>query len=174
MSDDERKARKMKGKQILTTALAGVATVHAAHGVYESIEKRAVRQKAVKEGRLSAEEASKLKKKAMLQDAAAIGLAALGVKGAIHEMKEAKHMSKEVKEFKAEIARRRERRLETRKRLSQSQSGERRRADSWSTSDRRPYDDYDSDDDYTGPRYWDGNPYRSNPPPDTSGGGGYR
>lgn len=171
--DDEKKARKMKGKQILTTGLAAVATIHAAHGVYQSMEQRNARQKAVKEGRLSPAEAKKLKTKAMMQDAASIGIAAMGVKGAIGEMKSAKNLTHECKEFQTTKARRHEKREERRKRLSQSQPGGRRRADSWSTS-RRSYDGYDSDDDYYEPRLIDGNPYRSNTLPAAPVGGGYR
>lgn len=169
--DDEKKARKMKGKQLLTTGLAAVATIHAAHGVYQSMEKRNARQKAVKEGRLSPAEAKKLKTKALMQDAASIGIAAMGVKGAVDEMKEAKNLTHECKEFQTAKAHRHERREERRKRQSSKSNG-RRRADSWSTS-RRPYDDYDEAD-YHQPRFIDGNPYRSNTLPAAPVGGGYR
>jgi len=162
----------MKGKQLLTTGLAAVATIHAAHGVYQSMEKRNARQKAVREGRLSPAEAKKLKTKAMVQDVASVGIAAMGVKGAIDEMKEAKHIGHECKEFKSEKARRHERREERRKRLNRSIGG-RRRADSWSTANRRPYDS-DDDDDYYEPRYFDGNPYRSNTLPAPPMGARYR
>ena len=168
-SEDEKRARKMKGKQLLTTGLAAVATIHAAHGVYQSMEKRNARQKAVREGRLSPAEAKKLKTKAMMQDAASVGIAALGVKGAIDEMKEAKNLTNECKEFQVEKAHRHERREEKRKRLSRSVG--RRRADSWSTASRRAYDD---DDDYYEPRYIDGNPYRSNTLPAPPMGDRYR
>lgn len=82
-SGDEKRAKKMKGKQLLTAGLAAVATIHAAHNVYQSIEKRNARHKAVAEGEMSPEEAHKLKVKARLQDAASIGIAALGIKGAV-------------------------------------------------------------------------------------------
>lgn len=170
-SEDEKQARKMKGKQILTSGLAAVATIHAAHGVYQSMDKRKLRQKAVREGRLSPAEAKKLKTKAMLQDAAAIGIAAMGVKGAVDEMKEAKNLTAENKVFKAAKARRHERREERRKQLTQPNG--RQRAESWSTS-RRPYPDYDDDDYYHEPRYIDGNPYRSNMLPDAPVRDGYR
>jgi hypothetical protein len=73
----------MRGKQVLTAGLAAVATIHAAHNVYQSVEKRNARHKAVKEGAMSPEEAHKLKMKARLQDAASVGIAALGIKGAV-------------------------------------------------------------------------------------------
>lgn len=153
-SEDEKRAKKMRGKQVITTGLAAVATIHAAHEVYSSMEKRNARHKAVKEGRLSPAEAKKLKTKAIMQDAASVGIAAMGIKGAIAEMKEAKHLTQECKEFQEEKARRHERRLERRQR----QLGGRPRADSWAPSSRDRYDGYESDDDY-GPRYYDGNPY---------------
>ncbi|EPE09194.1 hypothetical protein F503_06970 [Ophiostoma piceae UAMH 11346] len=111
-SEDEKKAKKMKGKQVITTGLAAVATIHAAHNVYQSMEKRRSRQKAVREGKLSTEAAKKLKQKALLQDAASVGFAALGIKGALSEMKEAREVSHEIKEWQEEKARRHERRLE--------------------------------------------------------------
>lgn len=82
----------MKGKQFLTAGLATIATIHAAHGVYQSYEKRQARQKAVKEGEISKAEAKKLKTKALIQDAASVGIAALGIKGAVGEWKEMQEM----------------------------------------------------------------------------------
>jgi hypothetical protein len=184
----------MKGKQLLTTGLAAVATIHAAHGVYQSVEKRAARQKAVKEGRLSPAEAKKLKTKAMMQDAASVGIAALGVKGAIDEFKQVRNISHECSEFQLAKALRHQRREEKRKLLHEGGSVEggsssgRRRAESWAAPRRRPYDDddddgYKRDDDdddllddpayHRPPRYMDGNPYRSNtlPAPPLGGRG---
>jgi hypothetical protein len=187
--EDERRAKKMRGKQILTTGLASVATIHAAASVYQSMEKRKKRQKAVKEGRLSPEEAKKLKSKAILQDAASVGIAALGIKSAISEMKEAHELSQEVREWNEEKEMRKERRRDRlRRKLSEklrpsnssssssSSSDEgggrrRRRASSEYGYGRRRADSYYSvappkanryDD---GPRYTDGNPYAALPPP---------
>ncbi|CAM1507295.1 Fc.00g069360.m01.CDS01 [Cosmosporella sp. VM-42] len=169
--EDEKRAKRMKGKQILTTGLAAVATIHATHEVYQSMEKRNARHKAVKEGRLSPEEARKLKTKAIMQDAASVGIAAMGIKGAISELKEAKHMQKECKEFQEEKARRHARRLEKQRRGIVG----RKRSDSWAPSSQRRensydgYDDdryggYDSGDEHGAPRYYDGNPYRATLP----------
>ncbi|PFH60616.1 hypothetical protein XA68_10627 [Ophiocordyceps unilateralis] len=152
---DERKARKMRGKQVVTTGLATVATIHAAHGVYQSMEKRRTRQRAVDEGRLSSVEAKRLKTKAMIQDAASVGIAVLGIKGALGEMEEAKEATHECKVFREEKARRHERR-EARRRSLQPHGGGYRRADS--VPARVEYRQSDDDDDY-GPRYWDDNPY---------------
>ncbi|KHN98524.1 uncharacterized protein MAM_03648 [Metarhizium album ARSEF 1941] len=133
--EDERKARKMRGKQIITTGLATVATIHAAHGVYQSMEKRRARQRAVKEGRLSPAEARKLRTKAVMKDAASVGIAALGINGAVEEMKEAKEMTHECKAFKQEKALRHEKRERRRKRGSTSEPGNNpERAGSWAPS----------------------------------------
>lgn len=82
-TDDEKRIKKMKGRQFLTAGLATVASVHAAHGVYQSYEQRNARRKAVLEGDLSLQDARKMKAKARLQDAASIAIAVLGVKGAV-------------------------------------------------------------------------------------------
>ncbi|KUI54068.1 hypothetical protein VP1G_01368 [Cytospora mali] len=182
--EDEKRAKKMRGKQLITTGLAAVATIHAAHNVYQSMEKRNARHKAVKEGRLSPEEAKKLKSKALLQDAASVGIAAMGIKGAISELKEARELSHEVTEWQHEKEERHKRRAERLARLSREQQkklhyqsdddyrgddsddeatqySRRSRADrpGASSGSRRPsrYDD--------GPRYSDGNPYAALPAP---------
>ncbi|ROW16245.1 hypothetical protein VPNG_01832 [Cytospora leucostoma] len=182
--EDEKRAKKMRGKQLLTTGLAAVATIHAAHNVYQSVEKRKARQKAVKEGRLSPEEAKKLKSKALLQDVASVGIAALGVKGAISELKEAREMSHECSVFQQEKEERHKRRRERLERLARekqkklqypsendyggdesddgasqyrSRSRSRSRAGRRAPSTSSRYDD--------GPRYSDGNPYAALPAP---------
>jgi hypothetical protein len=148
-SEDEKRARKMKGKQILTTGLAAVATIHAAHEVYQSMEKRNARHKAVKEGRLSPEEAKKLKTKALLQDAASVGIAAMGIKGAVSELKEAKEINHECKEFLEQKTLRHQKRRERQRQLGGSQRS-RSRADTGSHSvpprpDRYEYAPRDTD-----------------------------
>ncbi|KAL6911158.1 hypothetical protein GGI43DRAFT_38968 [Trichoderma evansii] len=139
-SEDEKRAKKMRGKQVLTTGLAAVATVHAVHGVYKSYEKRKARQEAVKEGLLSSQEAKKLRAKAIMQDAASVGIAAIGIKGALSELKEAREMSHECREWRSEKDRRHEKRLQKRKKL-----GDRRRSSSWSASSPRNNNGYYGD-----------------------------
>ncbi|KAK0730618.1 hypothetical protein B0H67DRAFT_476263 [Lasiosphaeris hirsuta] len=159
--EDEKRSRKMKGKQIITTGLAAVATIHAAANVYQSMEKRNARRKAVREGRLSPDEAKKLKSKALLQDAASVGIAALGIKGAVSEFKEARETSHAIKEWKEKKEERHQRRLERQQFLlgdggDDSDDGGygRQRADRrYSTAPPRA-DRYNE-----GPRYTDGNPY---------------
>lgn len=165
-TDDEKRIKKMKGKQFLTAGLATVATIHAAHSVYQSMEKREARKKAVQDGEMSPEEARKLKAKATLQDAASIGIAALGIKGAISEIKEANEMRHECKEFREKKEERHNKRLERQKKIPRDKDGknEGRRRSSGSQSQRappmgRPYDDYEL------PRFGDGNPYATTLPP---------
>jgi hypothetical protein len=136
-SDDDKQSKKLKGKQILTSVLAVAATVHAAHEVYESVEKREARKKAVREGRLSPEEASKLKNKAILQDTASVGIAALGIKSAVSTVKEARERAHAVREFKHEREVRHQKRLE---RQLRGRAHNRSRSDSSSRSSSRSRD----------------------------------
>ncbi|KAI5921627.1 hypothetical protein F4810DRAFT_336450 [Camillea tinctor] len=153
--DDEKRTGKMRRKQLITTGLAAVATIHAAHNVYGSIEARNKRQKAVQQGRLSPEEARKLKTKAIMQDAASIGVAAMGIKGALSELKEARDQAHEVAEWKEEKKRRQARRAERLQRANADHYGRRSRADNRTSSGAPQLNHYDA-----GPRYTDGNPYQ--------------
>jgi hypothetical protein len=98
-TDMEKKRKKLRGKELLTAGLATVATIHAAHGVYSSMVASENRRKLVGEGEMSPEEARKRKSKNMLQDAAAVGIAALGIKSAFSEWKEMTEQRKNVKEL---------------------------------------------------------------------------
>ena len=110
-SEDERRTKKMKGKEYLTAGLAAVATIHAAHSVYSSMEARDKRHMEVAKGELSPEEARKKKNKARIQDAAAIGIAALGIKGAYSEWQEVQEHRQELAEQEEERKKRHEKRL---------------------------------------------------------------
>ena len=110
-SEDERRTKKMKGKEYITGALAAVATIHAAHSVYNSMEARDKRHKEVEEGKMSAEEARKKKNKARLQDAAAIGIAALGIKGAYSEWQEVLENRQQLAEAQEERKKNHEKRM---------------------------------------------------------------
>ncbi|KAL9042535.1 MAG: hypothetical protein Q9180_000546 [Flavoplaca navasiana] len=110
-SEDERRMKKMKGKEIVTASLAAVATIHAAHGLYSSMEARDKRHAEVASGEMSPEQAAKLRRKAQLQDAAAIGIAALGIKGAYSEWQGVKESREEVAKEKAERKKRHEKRM---------------------------------------------------------------
>jgi hypothetical protein len=161
-TDDEKRIKKMKGKQLITAGLATVATIHAAHNIYQSMEKRDARHKAVAEGEMSPEEARKLKAKATLQDAASVGIAALGIKGAISEIKEANEMRKETAELRVKKEERHKKRLERQKKSSSqpssssgSNGGRRRVAYDHPSSPQAPAGTRYN----YGPRYVDSNPY---------------
>lgn len=109
-SEDDRERKKMGKKQLITAGLASVATIHAGQSVYKSIEGRQKRAKEVAKGAMSPEEAHKKKNKARLQDAAAIGIAALGIKGAYSEWKEMREQMHEAHEFDLKRAERHARR----------------------------------------------------------------
>ncbi|KAL8736206.1 MAG: hypothetical protein Q9166_000361 [cf. Caloplaca sp. 2 TL-2023] len=107
-SEEERTRKKMGRKE---PGLASVATIHAAHSVYSSIEARDKRHKLVREGEMSPEEAKKLRNKNRLQDAASVGIAALGIKGAVSEWKEMQEQRHECSEFDKKRKERHEKRL---------------------------------------------------------------
>lgn len=119
-SEDERRTKKMKGKEYLTAGLAAVATIHAAHSVYASMEARDKRHMEVAKGELSPEEARKKKNKARIQDAAAIGIAALGIKGAYSEWQEVQENRHELAE---ELEKRKERHEKRVKRQEKQSNG---------------------------------------------------
>jgi hypothetical protein len=98
-TDMENQRKKMRGKELLTAGLAAVATIHAAHGVYSSMVASENRHKLVAEGEMTPEEARKRKSKNMLQDVAAVGIAALGIKSTFSEWKEMNEQRHEVKEL---------------------------------------------------------------------------
>ncbi|KAL2067034.1 hypothetical protein VTL71DRAFT_1458 [Oculimacula yallundae] len=166
-SGDEKRIKKMKGKQLLTAGLATVATIHAAHNVYQSMEKRDARHKAVAEGDMTPEEARKLKAKATLQDVASVGIAALGIKGAFSEIKEANDMRHECRELREKKEERHKKRLErlqyggsprgSPRQGSGDQVARRRPEERYAPSNASRYDDY-------GPRYVDDNPYSASIP----------
>lgn len=87
-TDMEKTRKHMRGKELITAGLATIATIHAAHGVYSSMESHEKRHRLVAEGQMSPQEARKAQTKAWIQDAAAVGIAALGIKGAFSEWKE--------------------------------------------------------------------------------------
>jgi hypothetical protein len=109
-TDMEERRKKLRGKELLTAGLATVATIHAAHGVYSSMVASEKRRTLVSEGEMSPEEARKRKSKNMLQDAAAVGIAALGIKSAYSEWKEMNEQRHSVKELEQRRRKRRKQR----------------------------------------------------------------
>jgi hypothetical protein len=107
---DKKKTKKMRHKQLITAALATVATVHAVHNVHQSIEKRKARKEAVRKGFLDPSDVKSIKSKTFLRDAASVGIAAIGIKGAISEIKEVYEQNHLATEWEEEKARRHQRR----------------------------------------------------------------
>lgn len=135
-SEDERRIKKMKGKEFLTAGLAAVATIHAAAGVYSSMEARDKRHEEVMKGEMTAEEARRKRNKARLQDAAAIGIAALGIKGAYSEWQEVQESRHEVSEQKSEREKRHEKRLKKAEKAARRMREERSRGGRYDDRDR--------------------------------------
>lgn len=106
-TDMEQKRKKLRGKELLTAGFATVATIHAAHGVYNSMVASEKRRKLVAEGDMTPEVARKQKSKNMLQDAAAVGIAALGIKGAFSEWKEMNEQRHQCHEMESKRRKRR-------------------------------------------------------------------
>ena len=166
---EERKRKKMRGKEFLTAGLATVATIHAGHNIYESFEKAQKRHREVRQGKLSPQEARKLKSKALFQDAASVGIAALGIQGAVSEWKEMKESRDECHEF---IKKREERKKsKSQKGSSNGRPGYGGSQPSYRNSAPNLYSDYQNGN-YNGyggggPTYQDGNPYATGalPPP---------
>lgn len=98
ITDEEKQRKRGRKRLLISGGLATVATIHAGHSVHQSMEKREARKRAVREGTISKEEASKHKSRDRLQDAASLGLAALGIKGAYSEWKEVKEHRDEEQE----------------------------------------------------------------------------
>lgn len=110
-SEEDRERKKLGHKQLITAGLASVATIHAAHNVYQSYHQAQTRREEVADGEMSPQDARKKKNKARLQTAAGVGIAALGIKSAYGEWKEMKEQRDETKEFDQKRRERHERRL---------------------------------------------------------------
>lgn len=111
-SEDERQHKHIRTKEVLTAGLAAVATIHAASGVYASMEARDKRYEQLKSGKISPEDARKEKTKQMLQDFAAVGVAALSIKGAFSQWQGAKEQHKHRKEHTKAKEERHQKRVE--------------------------------------------------------------
>jgi hypothetical protein len=82
------------------------------------MEKRDLRKKLLKEGDISPEQARRAKNKNRLQDAASIGIAALGLKGAYSEWQETREAQKEQREEKEKRERHKAKREARRRKMS--------------------------------------------------------
>ncbi|KAH8693201.1 hypothetical protein BGW36DRAFT_302515 [Talaromyces proteolyticus] len=142
--------------------LAAVATIHAAHSVVKNFEAQKRRRQEVKEGAITKEQESKMRMKANLKSAASIGLAGLGIKGAIGEWKEVDEQRKEHKEFLRKCKERHEKRVMKRNgSMNTSGSGSSRRSQSLGTgAARMNVNDYENG--HGGSHYYhDENPYNA-------------
>lgn len=123
-TDMENKRKRMRGKEFLTAGLASIATIHAAHGIYSSMEAHEKRHRLVAEGEMTPEEARKKQTKAWVQDAAAVGIAALGIKGAFSEWKGMNEQRREIRQIE-QRKRERRKRVEAKKRKEEADREER-------------------------------------------------
>ena len=122
-SGEEQEMKKIRRKKWITAGFASVATIHAASKVYSSIEKHDQRVIAVQQGTLSPEDAHKQARAARWQDAAAIGIAALGIKGALSEWKEMAEEHEHHKELMEKHEEQHRRRIEHVKRKKARENG---------------------------------------------------
>ncbi len=163
-SEDERARRKARASQLITAGLASVATIHAAHNVYNSMEQRDERHEALARGDISAEEARKARVKTRLTDAVSISVAALGIKGAMSEWKDMKEKRQEALELKQKQERhrlKREARIMKMQTLGMQHRDTGAGSASTSSSSSSDANDYRNDYGYGagGPAYSDANPY---------------
>jgi len=161
-SEEERRHKKMRTKELLTAGLATVATIHAAHSLYEGMEGAKERRKALAEGEITPEEAKRRKAKSRFQDLAAVGLAALGIKGAVSQWMEMRKKHQECIEFEKKAEERRRKRQERLKK----QNGNSQRGQGSSSNGAYGGGYYGN-----APMYQDANPYsaRTLPPPPPMG-----
>jgi hypothetical protein len=161
-TDMEERRKKLRGKELLTAGLATVATIHAAHGVYSSMVASEGRRKLVSEGEMSPEEARKRKSKNMLQDAAAVGIAALGIKSAYSEWKEMNEQRHSVKELEARRRKRRKARERREREARENTMGGMNGPNGYANPYAYPVAAVPS---YPTTSYADANPYGAMPPP---------
>jgi hypothetical protein len=122
-TDEEKQIHKMQRKKWITGALASIATIHAAQKVYKSIENHDKRIIDVQQGKMSPEEAHKKARSARWQDAAAIGIAALGIRGAISEWNEVSEEHAQHKELMEMKEQHHRKRLEAERRKRAKEQG---------------------------------------------------
>ncbi len=161
LSEARWRRRKMKGKEYLTAGLATVATVNAVSELVETMEKRKRRHQALRDGTLDPKRAKFLKRKALAQDAFAVGLAGLGIKGVVGSWKEMGQQRREVRELERKLAecqaRERSRhRSPERGRSAHARGADGSRRQRAASGGRQLVRRASS---FSGPSYYDGNPY---------------
>lgn len=175
-SGEEKDLKKSRKKSLITAGLATVATIHAGHTVYSSMEKREARKKALKEGDITETQATREKNKARLQDVASVGIAALGMKGAYSEWQEMREHNKGMKEEKERMLRHKEKR-DARRRKAAMLAADRYKNGGYSGSMpdlMYPSEYHDEGRSQTPPaHYYDDNPYAAYTPPPPPSGAAY-
>lgn len=119
-TDDERRCRDIKRKKWLTGGFAAVATIHAAAKVYSSLEARDKRREQVISGEMSPEESRKKRNRGRWQDAAAVGIAAIGIRGAMGEWHEVEEKAEEHKKHLKQREENHRKRMEKQKKLMEA------------------------------------------------------
>ncbi|KAK6513839.1 hypothetical protein TWF506_008271 [Arthrobotrys conoides] len=105
-STEKERLKRLRRKEIISIALALLATVNLGHVSYEAREKRALRKEKVESGKINEEESDKLRNKALLKDATAVGLAILAAAEAVKAFKkvqESRHSYHEFSEKRPKI-----------------------------------------------------------------------
>ena len=123
-TDDERRCRDINRKKWLTGGLAAVATIHAAAKIYSSLEARDKRHQQVMAGEMSPDESRKKRNRGRIQDAAAVGVAAIGIRGAMGEWREVEEKAEEHKKYLKQREENHRKRMEKQKRLMAASRGE--------------------------------------------------
>ncbi|OAX77838.1 hypothetical protein ACJ72_07859 [Emergomyces africanus] len=124
LSTDEEKRthKKLRRREIVTTGLATLATVHAGHSIVKSLKKREERNAQLREGEISPDEARRQRTKNNLKDVASVAVAAIGIKSTVDEWKDAAHHHAECNSFKARCRKDRRGREMTKKSRARSLS----------------------------------------------------
>ncbi|KAK6339701.1 hypothetical protein TWF718_009095 [Orbilia javanica] len=111
---EKERIKRLRRKEIISVALAILATINLGHVGYEAREKRALRKEKLDSGRINEEESDKLRNKALLKDASAIGIAILTAAEAIkafRKMQESHHTYREFSEKRPKIERHRRQKM---------------------------------------------------------------
>ncbi|EPS35965.1 hypothetical protein H072_10595 [Dactylellina haptotyla CBS 200.50] len=93
--------KRLRRKEIISVALAILATLHLGHVGYEAREKRMVRKEKLESGRITEEESDKLRNKSVLKDATAVGLAIFAAAEAVKAFKGMQEKRHEFREFES-------------------------------------------------------------------------
>ncbi|KAF3923145.1 hypothetical protein ABW20_dc0107980 [Dactylellina cionopaga] len=91
--------KKLRRKEVISIALAILATLHLGHVGYEAREKRALRKEKLDSGKITEGESDKLRNKSLLKDATAVGLAILAAAEAVKAFKGVQNTRKEYHQF---------------------------------------------------------------------------